>query len=280
LSSPAPRATRLSATLKQLRKRAGLSEAQAALRAGLSQSTVSRFEAGSRAPTEAAVRALCKAYGAPAETRRELLAIAKDLRPDSTLTRTVLQRHGSPAMQARIGRIENDSDRVRYFGPTFVIGLLQTHDYMRALLSRRYSGRELDAMVAARLARQQVLDTDRDLHLLMTEGALRWHIGSPQVMAGQAAHLAEMVGLPRLRLGIVPWTQPADCPVIHAFQIYDDRAVMVTTETATALITDPRDIADYVTRFEIYTEFASYGDAAREVFERVAGEYRNLRRDT
>jgi len=276
LSSPAPRATRLSATLRQLRKRSGLSGAEAAARAGLSQAAISRFESGSRVPTEAHVQALCKVYGAPLDTRRELIAIAKDLRPETTPTRVVLQRHGSPVLQARIGRIEQDSDRCRYFGPTFVIGLCQTHDYMRALFSRRYSGRELDAMVAARLARQDVLDTDRDLHLLMTEGALRWQIGSPQIMAQQADHLAEMVSMPHVKLGIVPWTRATDCPVIHAFQIYDDRAVMLNTETAFALITDPREVTDYATRFEIYSSFGAYDVEARAVFERVAAEYRSL----
>lgn len=276
MSSPAPRVTRLATTLAQLRKRAGLSGIEAAHRAGLSQTTISRLEAGKRAPTEEQIRTLCKAYDAPAATRRELIAIAKDLQPETTRTRTVLQRHGSPAMQARIGRLEQDSYQIRYFGPTFVIGLLQTHDYMRALLSRRYSGRELDAMVAARLGRQQILDSDRDLHLLMTETALRWHVGSPQIMAAQAEHLVDQVELPRVRLGIIPWTMPRDFPVIHAFQVYDDRAVMVTTETATALITDVRDIADYVDRFEIYNDAAVFGDEARTELRRIADEYRAL----
>jgi hypothetical protein len=61
-------------------------------------------------------------------------------------------------------------------------------------------------MVAARLARQKILDTDREFHFVLTEGTLRWHVGSPRVMVGQVEHLAELLGLPNVRLGIVPWT--------------------------------------------------------------------------
>lgn len=277
MSSPALRADRLSATLRQLRKKAGLSGTETARRAeSLTQTTISRFETGKRVPTEDAVRVLCRIYGASAGTRRELIAIADDLRKGTTASRTVLQR-GSPSMQARIGRIEDGSARIRNFNPTLVPGLLQTHDYMRSLLSGRYSGRDLDAMVASRLARQQVLDTDRDLHLVLTEGALRWQIGSPQIMIGQTEHLADLITeLPHVRLGIVPWTQPTNRPIIHGFQIFDERAVTLTTETSFALITDARDIADFVARFEIYAGFAVYGDEGRAVFQRVADEYRAM----
>ncbi|MGH4006417.1 MAG: Scr1 family TA system antitoxin-like transcriptional regulator [Pseudonocardiaceae bacterium] len=49
--------------------------------------------------------------------------------------------------------------------------MLQTHDYARALLSGRYAGRELDAMVAARLGRQRILDSDREFHFVLTESS-------------------------------------------------------------------------------------------------------------
>lgn len=55
-------------------------------------------------------------------------------------------------------------------------------------------------MVAARLARQQILDSDRAFHFVLTEGVLRWHVGSPQIMIGQAEHLATLVELPNVRL--------------------------------------------------------------------------------
>ena len=180
-------------------------------------------------------------------------------------------------MQERIGRIEATSARIRSFQPTIVIGLLQTADYMRALLSGLHQGEDLEAMVAARLARQQILNTDRSFHLVLTESALRWHVGSPNIMTRQAEHLVTVAARPNVQLGIIPWSRPVTHPVLHAFQIYDQRAVMVGTETAVAVITDARDVADYETRFEIYAGLAGYDDDAQHVLRRLADEYRALK---
>lgn len=268
----------LSATLRKLRENAGLPGVEAARRAGMSQATISRFENGKRVPTAADVRALCQVYKAPAATRRELLAITKDLQEGAASARTLLHRAGAPSVQQRIGRIEATSARIRSFQPTIVIGLLQTPDYMRALLSGLHQGEDLEAMVTARLARQQILDTDRPFHLVLTESALRWHIGSPETMARQAEHLVMVTERPNIQFGIIPWTRAVTHPVLHAFQIYDQRAVMVGTETAVAVITDARDVADYETRFQIYAGLADYGDDAQHVLRRLADEYRALER--
>ncbi|HEY6423088.1 MAG TPA: hypothetical protein VIY28_07540 [Pseudonocardiaceae bacterium] len=53
---------------------------------------------------------------------------------------------------------------------------------------------------------------------------------------------------------------------------------MVGTETATAIITDPRDIADYEACFATYETLAVYNADAREVFDRLSDEYRTLDR--
>lgn len=266
----------LSVTLRTLRKDAGLSGVEAAQRAGISQATISRFETGKRVPTPADVRTLCTVYGAPAATRQRLLTIVDDLREQITSTRTTLHRAAAPSVQQRLGRIEAASARIRSFQPTIVIGLLQTPAYMRALLSGVHHGDDLEAMVAARQARQQILDTDRVFHLVLTEGALRWHVGSPDTMARQVEHLVAVAGRPNVRLGIIPWTRPVIHPVLHAFQIYDQRAVMVGTETAVAVITDARDVTDYETRFEIYAGLADYHDEAQQVLQRLTDEYRRL----
>ncbi|MGH3478045.1 MAG: DUF5753 domain-containing protein [Pseudonocardiaceae bacterium] len=181
-------------------------------------------------------------------------------------------------MQERIGRIEAASARLRSFHPALVIGLLQTPDYARALLSGAYAGADLDRMVSARLARQQVLDTDRTFELLMTEGALRWHVGGPLIMAEQVEHLGRVSERPDVHVGIIPWTRAVTHPVLHGFHLYDQRAVMVSTETAMATMTDRRQIAAFEARFSLYAELADWDDDVRPVLERLAREYRALAR--
>ncbi|MGH3626747.1 MAG: DUF5753 domain-containing protein, partial [Sciscionella sp.] len=118
--------------------------------------------------------------------------------------------------------------------------------------SHRLAGEELESFVASRADRQQILDTDRQFQKIITEGALRWHVGSPQIMAAQLEHLIKASHRPNLRLGIIPWTRPVHSPALHCFTIFDDRAVIVGTETATAIITDPADVADYDRRHTFY----------------------------
>jgi len=266
----------LSATLRRLRQEAGLSESETARRARLTQSKVSRIETGRQMPTTIEVEQLCEVYEVPARARRALVAVTEDIRQQITPTRTVLHRHGAPRMQERIGRIEAASARLRSFHPALVIGLLQTPDYARALLSGAYAGADLDRMVSARLARQQVLDTDRTFELLMTEGALRWHVGGPLIMAEQVEHLGRVSERPDVHVGVIPWTRPVTHPVLHGFHLYDQRAVMVSTETAMATMTDRLQIADFEARFSLYAELADWDDDARPVLERLAREYRTL----
>ncbi len=248
---------------------------EAARRAGYSQPKISRFETARQVPTTEEVRTLCQVYGAPPEVRDRLLELAADLTAGTIRARTVLS-HGARYMQQRVGRIEQASELVRSFTPTIVDGLLQTPDYVRAMGSHRLAGEELESFVASRAARQHILDTDRQFQLIITEGALRWHVGSAQIMAAQLEHLIEASHRPNLRLGLIPWTTPVHSPALHCFTIFDNRAVIVGTETATAIITDPADIADYGKRHALYSQHAVIGDPARSVLAGLADEYRAL----
>lgn len=275
MSRPARRSDELSTTLRQLRSAADLSGMEAARRAGYSQPKISRFETARQVPTTEEIHALCRVYGAANEVRDRLLELAADLTGGTVRGRTVLS-HGARYMQRRIGKIEQASELVRSFTPTIVDGLLQISEYVRAMGSCEMAGEELDAFVASRIERQRVLDTDRQFQKIITEGALRWHVGSPRIMAAQMEHLIEATYRPNLRLGIIPWTTPVHSPALHCFTIFDDRAVIVGTETATAIITDPDDIADYNTRHAFYTQYTVVGDPARALLTRIAQDYRNL----
>jgi transcriptional regulator with XRE-family HTH domain len=264
----------LAATLRKLREQAGLSGIEAARRAGLSQSTVSRLETGRRAPTVKEVTALCKAYRASSELRAALQATARDLQAGMTSARIVLQRPRE--MQERIGRIEQSSALIRGFQPAMVIGLVQTLDYARSVMSGRVSGPTLEQLTQSRKDRQAVLDSDRQFTLLHAEGALRWHIGSPAVMAAQLDHLAELTRRPNVRLGVIPWDRPVTMHARHAFHLYDSHTVLVGTESGTAFITDSVEVGAYDRRFSEFEQVAVFGDGAARVFERVAHDYRLL----
>lgn len=273
--SHSSRPDELSTTLRRLRRDADLSGMEAARRAGYSQPKISRFETGRQVPTPAQVATLSRLYNADPQTQARLVAIAEDLHAGTTRARAVLS-HGARHMQQRLGRIERASSLIRSFVPTMVTGLLQTPDYARAIASRDLTGDDLAAFVAARVDRQTILDTDRQIVAVLTEGALRWHVGSPQIMAVQMEHLIEATHRLNLCLGVIPWTVRVHSPALHCFSVYDSRAVVVGTETATAVITDPADVADYEKRHALYNGLVVVGKSARTVFARLASEYHDL----
>src|SRR5450631_1952137 len=73
---------------------------------------------------------------------------------------------------------------LRWYEPLVVPGLLQTGDYARAILSARPGGNlsDLDEQVAARLARQAILDRTGvpQLWCILDEGVLHRAIGGTQ----------------------------------------------------------------------------------------------------
>lgn len=266
---------KLSATLRQLRKAAGLSGIEAARLAGLSQPKVSRTETGTFMPTPAQVEALCRAYRAPAAVRRELVQMAQELREERISARSVLQR-GGWWLQERIGRIEEVAGRIRCLAPTVVPGLLQTRSYTRALFGESLAPDDLERTVEARMARQRLLDSDREFVFIIAEGALRWNMGGAEVMVEQMGKLIDASRRENMRLGVVPWTTPVTVPVLHGFDLYDSRAVMFGTQSATALLTDPHEVADYEAHWAELEPFVSFGDDARPVLERIAADYRSI----
>lgn len=269
---------RLAHTLRDARTNAGLSGIEAGRRAGMSQSKISKIERQFLLPSIEDVQTLCRVYEMPADERDDLAALVAGLREESR-TRVILAR-GVAEMQRRIGQLEGSSSLIRTYQPTMVIGLLQTPAYMRCVFgttdSFELSEQEVDDAVLAREARQRVLaDPAKQFVLIMSEGALRWHAGSAQVMAEQVDAIQE-INLPNVRVGIIPWTAPVNLFPKHGFHLYDNDAVIVGTETATATITGAADIATYVELFEMLEKIAVFGDEAREHFARISEEYREL----
>jgi transcriptional regulator with XRE-family HTH domain len=277
LSTSPARGVELGPTLRRLRVEAGLSGPQAArlAGAGLSQPLISRIERGYRVPTAKQISALCKAYRADTETRAALVATAKALEASTTSSRIILQN--PRRLQQRIMQMEQASRVLRSFQTTTVIGQAQTPAYAEAITEPDFRGEKRTEAVQSRLKRQELLDSGREFILLHTEGALRWHLVGPELMAEQLEHLVELSRRPNLRVGVIPWDRPTTIYARHTFHLYDSRAAIVTTESGMAVITDPVQVAVYDRRFAELEAISVFDDEARAVFQHLADEYRALR---
>lgn len=277
---PERRNNELSALLRRLRKDAGLSGVDASHQANeISQSSISRYERGLFVPSVDDAAELARVYKASPADRRRLLQLVRDLRENTTPSARVIMQRAAGEMQARIGRIEASSVRIRYFHPLVISGLLQTEAYMATVFA---SGGDLPleqqrAAVAQRMERQDVLRDDRhEFTFVLPEGALRWQMGSPAVMVEQLEHVVAVSRLSNVRIGIIPWTTRVDLAPMHGFDLHDERAAIVGTETATAFLTNPHDVVAYSKLFAELEALASFDDDARTILARVAEDFRSL----
>jgi transcriptional regulator with XRE-family HTH domain len=120
--------------------------------------------------------------------------------------------------------LESTATLIRTYEGQLVPGLLQTEDYMRAVIA----GAQLDEQaeegerrVALRMGRQTLLtrpDAPR-LWAVIDEAALRRPVGSPEVMRGQLERLIDATKLANVVLQILPFVAGAHPGMVGAFSI-------------------------------------------------------------
>ncbi len=265
----------LSRSLRDLREAAGLAQISAAAATGTSQAGLSRFERGRSLPSPELVRTLARVYGASAAETARLVALAEAIRPEYVNQRVIMQR-GRNHFQQRLSTIKASSRLVRSFHPAAILGTVQTKAVASLIFSRRGgSADEIAEGIATRVNGQSLLDDpQRQWVLVQTEGALDWCLGSTAIMAEQLDHMVTVSRRPNVKLGIIPRRTPAPVQPLHGFHIFDERAVHFGTSSGAALLGDQRDIELYVAKFTVLAELAVYGDQARAILTRIAGEYR------
>ncbi len=128
--------------------------------------------------------------------------------------------------------------------------------------------------LAARMERQQVLhDRGKQLRFVITESVLRWRIAPLDVMTGQLDRLIDASRLPSVDLRVVSQSAPQHDFPSHSFAIRDERLVTVETVHAELVVTDPRDIKEYVDKFDGFFSSALSGSEMRAELEAVRDEY-------
>jgi transcriptional regulator with XRE-family HTH domain len=187
------------AMLRHYRTAAGLTPEELGARLYLSASQIRKVEDGTRTPTEALVQA-CESL--PELDSHGALTTLRDILKDH------LRHRAYPGWFQAWPDHESHARRLRDFELAVVPGLLQTQAYARAILSTRVGAtqEELDEAVAARLARQHILEHEQppELWSLIDEAALRRPVGSPEIMANQMASLATAARRPHIVMQIIP----------------------------------------------------------------------------
>ncbi len=203
MPGPTIRRKQLGIELRRLREAAGVSRQEAAAALKCSPARIGHIEVGKNALGYAELVVLLRDhYGADDLT----LSTLEELRQEAA-KRGWWSTYGLPEWLAGYVGLEHDASNLRSFEEALIHGLLQTEEYARACyaLDERWSTREVDRRVAARMQRQQRLTGDNPLQLtaVMSETALVRCANSP-VASNQLRQLLERAQWTNVELRVLP----------------------------------------------------------------------------
>lgn len=274
----------LAAALRNLRRARGMSGKALAGRIHMSQSAISRIETGRAVPSADDVERILHGLDADEQARADILALARIARTSYTSIRQ-LAIAGLHRRQDDLAALVASCEHVRMFLPAIPTGLLQVAGYARAVITPTVKGRparDVEKMLAARLARQQVLhDPTRRFGFLLTESAVRWRRAPLPVMAEQCAHMADVAQLPNIDLSVLPLAASVPVTPLCVFVLYDQRMVTCELPSGTVTLRDPADLDYYSNIYDALLERALRGEDAAAFLRATAADFavqaRNMR---
>jgi len=264
--------------LRDIRRDAGLSGTELARLEGWQPSKVTKIEHGRQTPSEADLRAWCDHCGALAELP-DLIAAVRSIETQFAEWRRVI-RGGIRRRQEASAAVYDRARLFRIYEPAVIPGLLQTRDYALSVLSTSINffrvPDDAEESADARVERQRVLTHgDRRFHMLLGEQCVHTNVGGADIMAAQLERLLELLKLPRMRLGIIPFDAPYRVPLNNGFWIMDDALVQFDTYTAELSLIRPDEIELYGRAFERLAALAVYGAEARAIVESGLDRFRS-----
>ncbi len=269
---------RLGSELRRLRTLAGLSGADLGRQLEVSQKTISRIEHGDSLPSLPQVTGWAHVTGADADRLAVLTGLLEAAVTEVTTFRDKLTE-GLAAVQLEVYELESSSVTVRNFQTGIIPGLLQTAEYARRVMEMANirNDANLAAAVTARLERQQALhDKNRHFEFLMTEAALRWRPGPPELRAAQLDHVAALATLDTIDLGVIPVDTEMHAITRCSFILYEDRSggqppvVAVEIPHASLYASDAADVELYRDQFALFRQSAIYGADALAFIRAIA----------
>ena len=221
-SGPTVRRMLIGAQLRRLRTEQGISREEAGEAIRASEWKIHRLENGQVSFKERDVVDLLRLYGVadPGEVAAFVILAREANQPGWW------HHYGDvlPQWFRAYVDLESAAVMIRSYEAQFVPGLLQTEEYMRAVIRGAHldeSSEEVERRIALRMARQVLLTQEHAPRLwaVVDEGALRRPVGGPDVLRVQLERLIEAAELPNVRLQVLPFAAGAHPAMVGAFSI-------------------------------------------------------------
>ncbi|WP_329037968.1 helix-turn-helix domain-containing protein [Streptomyces sp. NBC_00178] len=180
-----------------------------------------------------------------------------------------------------LAKLEAKAVELLSYGSHALHGLLQTNAHAHALLRTRrpaYSADELERMLAARMARQRVLDQPAalDLSFVLEEATLRRPTGGTMVQRQQLERLLEVGEMRNVEIQVMPtirWDHPGTGGRIQVLKFGDGSAMGRTDdEYGGRPISDPKQLRVLELRYGIIRAQALPPGESLALIDEVLGE--------
>jgi transcriptional regulator with XRE-family HTH domain len=219
---PTVRRMLVGAQLRRLRTEQGITREQAAEAIRASEWKIHRLENGQVGYKDRDIVDLLRFYGVvdPGEVA-DFLVLAREANAPGWW-----HHYGDvlPQWFRAYIDLESAAAMIRAYEGQFVPGLLQTEDYMRAVVGGGHLDdlpQEAEHRVQLRLGRQALLDRQDAPRLwaVIDEAALRRPVGGPKVMRAQLERLIEATEQPNVTLQVLPFAAGAHPAMVGAFSV-------------------------------------------------------------
>jgi transcriptional regulator with XRE-family HTH domain len=216
---PETAARLLGERLRRLRVERGVTLGEAAAVIRGSAAKISRLERAINPAKERDVRDLASHYGASPEHRAEIEYLLYQAQNGAWYKQ---YSDVTPGFLRRLISLEQGAERIIVYEAFAVPGLLQTHDYARAVVEAALPHDVAnERRVALRMERQRILNQpDRpDVTALLDQGVLMRPRGGPAVMGRQLEHLLKLGRTPGINIRVVEFDNSGDVsppyPITH-----------------------------------------------------------------
>lgn len=272
--SPTVRRRQLGARLRALRIARGWTVEQLAQELLCSPSKVSRMETGQRNASARDIRDLARLYDLDDAERQRLNKLAAEGKQHAWWQDLALP------YSTYVG-LESEASLIRDFGLGLIPGLLQTHEYARAVLEAtapHLSPDDVEQRLKGRMARQdRVLLGPSPSHLaaIIDVSVLHRVVGDSAVMREQLEHLLEVSQLPHVTLRIIPYEVGALPAANNKFIILSftspelSDVVFIEGLTGDLYLEHPEDVRIYTAAFRKLEQLAATPSNTRAIISEI-----------
>jgi Domain of unknown function (DUF5753)/Helix-turn-helix domain len=258
--SPYVRRLRLGAEIRALRAKAGLTADQLGKRIGRSRADISRLENG-HVVDQADVIGILDVLGIDGDRWTQVVTIAREAGEKGWWE----SHKAMGERQAMYANLEAGAASIREYQQTFVPGLLQTPEFVRARTTAAATlepmAGTMEGVLAGRAGRQRMLRRPGSptYEVIVDEVAVRRLAAPPEVVRKQLYHLATAVNSdPKATLRVLPvhaviedFTVPRCTFSIYTYpDLSDPDVVAIDTVTSDLILTEPGQVTPYERLYE------------------------------